>query len=244
MTNQASRLGSAYREVYDWLCGKHTNPRPWHFQWLSSYYLRRELEIQLPTLHGSVLDVGCGMKPYASLMTNVNSHLGIDIQPGPNVDLVVEPDQQWGLENSSFDAVISTQVLEHVENLEQTLAEMERVTVPGGTVILSVPFIYNEHGAPGDFRRFSIYGTQSLLPSMTITHSKKQGGIGSTIGTLLLNWVDASLNLSFATRLLKAAVLPIWIPSCLVLNLVALAIDKADRTGAFYNNVFIVYKAE
>ena len=42
-----------------------------------------------------------------------------------------------------FDVVLSSQVFEHEENLTFTLGEIRHVLKPGGTAILSFPFLYN-----------------------------------------------------------------------------------------------------
>lgn len=40
----------------------------------------------------------------------------------------------------------------------------------------------------------------------------------------------------------KALLLPLWMPFCLAVNLLALAADRLDRTGAFYSNVLLVFR--
>jgi ubiquinone/menaquinone biosynthesis C-methylase UbiE len=53
-------------------------------------------------------------------------------------------------EDGSFDSVISIETLEHVEDEVQTLAEIQRVLAPQGTLVLSVPnkwWIFETHGA-------------------------------------------------------------------------------------------------
>ena len=41
--------------------------------------------------------------------------------------------------DNSFDLVLATDIIEHVDNDERALAEINRVLRPGGTAILSVP---------------------------------------------------------------------------------------------------------
>jgi hypothetical protein len=119
---------------------------------------------------------------------------------------------------------------------------MSRVLKRGGVAILTFPFLYNEHGAPWDYRRFTGYQAAKLFPDAEVLYLDKQGSIGSTIVILFLNWVEASMGLHRATRILKALFLPAWLALSLAMNVIGLLIDRIDRTGAFYNNVLVVVK--
>ena len=56
----------------------------------------------------------------------------------------------------------------------------------------------------------------------------------------LLCQVDASLNRSRATRLLKGVLLPVWILLAAVVNALGWLFDKLDGTNAFYSNVLML----
>lgn len=234
-----SRLGWLYRRTYELLCGKHPYVWPWHFQWLDTLYLRWRLRVLLPTLSGRILDVGCGEKPYRRLFALASDYVGMDVAAGA-ADIVVAPQSDWPVQDASFDIIFSTQVIEHVECLPHVLSEMARVCKPGGRIVLSFPFLYNEHGSPFDYQRFTVHGARSLL-SYEVSSLERQGGIGSTLTILLLNWINESLNTNKLTRLMKALLLPFWVPFCLLANLVAFSIDRIDRTEKFYNNVFVIF---
>lgn len=236
-----SRMGDAYDQVYTLLCGRHPNLRPWHFQWLATRVLYHDLRTALASLRGCVLDVGCGEKPYAEWLRHVEECIGVDIAAGANVDIVITPGQPWPLESGRFNSVLCTQVMEHASDLENLLTELYRVLAAGGTLVVTVPFAYNVHGAPDDYRRFSVYGVRKLFASQyDITALKGQGGIGSTVGVLLLNWVDTSLNRSRATRILKGIMLPAWLLFTSCVNLLGWMLDSIDRTEAFYSNVIMI----
>lgn len=89
MDRSESALGYIYRRIYDGICGHHPNLRPWHFQWLGVFYLYRQLQRILPEMGGKVLDVGCGGKPYRSWFGQVSEYIGLDVSPGPAVDVLV-----------------------------------------------------------------------------------------------------------------------------------------------------------
>lgn len=194
----------------------------------------------LPNYDGRVLDVGCGDKPYRTWFGDVSEYVGLDVAPGPEVDVIVTQDEPWPVPDRHYNVVLSTQEIEHTDSLEFTFAQMSRVLKTGGAIILSFPFLYNVHGAPHDYRRFTHYGAAKLLPGYDIVHLETQGGIGSTLVILFLNWVDTALSLTPATKLLKGLLLPVFIPMSLVLNMLGWAMDRLDRTRMFYSNALLV----
>lgn len=118
------------------------------------------------TLHGRLLDVGCGSKPYRSLF-KVAEYVGLDID-NPitrqrDMADVFYSGQDFPFEPRSFDAVLCNQVLEHVFNPEEFVAEIERVLKPGGKLLLTVPFVWDEHEQPWDYARYSSFGLKALL---------------------------------------------------------------------------------
>jgi SAM-dependent methyltransferase len=231
-----------YDFVYGAICGSPPSMRPWHFQWLATKDLYRELRELAPAVEGRLLDVGCGNKPYLSWFSRVTAYVGLDVTTDSDADVIVKPGESWPFEDASFDVVISTQVLEHVEDFENVRAEIGRVLRPGGQVVISVPFIYNEHGSPGDFRRFSVYGASKLFPTdWQVLRVARLGGFGSALGVLLLNWIDISLSRSWPTKLVKAILLPVWVLFSGVINVVGSAFDSFGDTSAMYVNVLAIF---
>src|SRR5437764_5946221 len=105
-----SRLGRVYRAMYTRLAGAPPFPRPWHYQWLSSTILHEDLRDALHPLGGTVLDVGCGEKPYEAWLPGATRYHGIDVYDGPRVDAVINPGEPWPIADGEFDVVLCTQV--------------------------------------------------------------------------------------------------------------------------------------
>lgn len=80
-----------------------------------------------------ILDVGCGAKKAAGAT-------GIDRVALPGVDVVHNLNQfPWPLESGSFDVILMSQVIEHVEDVLKTMEEVHRVGRPGCLVKIFTP---------------------------------------------------------------------------------------------------------
>jgi|ERR1700693_3825396 len=98
-----------------------------------------------------ILDAGCGTG-YGSrlLREKARSVVGVDYSPlavgyateryaGPGVSFAAMDCQCLGFLSARFDAVVSFEVFEHMENPEAFLSEIVRVLAPRGRLILSTP---------------------------------------------------------------------------------------------------------
>jgi SAM-dependent methyltransferase len=114
----------------------------------------------------SILDAGAGECVYKSFFAHCD-YKSIDLAVGEsrwnydNLDYV-GPLHEMPIEDDTFDAVLCTQVLEHLEWPRESVKEMRRVLKPGGKIYLTVPMAHNEHQVPYDFFRFTSYGVQSI----------------------------------------------------------------------------------
>lgn len=143
--------------------------------------LAQEIKEFASQISGSLLDVGCGSKPYNSLF-KVTSHVGLDIDI-ESVRLRAMADDYYDGNSfpyldSSFDSLLCSQVLEHVFNPDVFLGEINRVLKPKGKLLLTVPFVWDEHEQPYDYARYSSYGLRALLEKsgFKILEHKKIGG--------------------------------------------------------------------
>ena len=81
----------------------------------------------------SILDLGCGNSKTAGA-------LGMDILPGPQVDLVHDLNRlPWPFEDGGFDAIHCRDVLEHLEDIPRVLQEIHRVARKGARVHITTP---------------------------------------------------------------------------------------------------------
>ncbi|MBI1779550.1 MAG: class I SAM-dependent methyltransferase [Proteobacteria bacterium] len=100
---------------------------------------------------------------YRSLFQQPNwRYRGMDLAPGPNVDIVQQSAYRFPLRSRSVDLVISGQTFEHVEFFWLTWLEMVRVVRPGGLIFLLAPSRGPEHRYPVDCWRFYPDGLRAL----------------------------------------------------------------------------------
>ena len=143
-------------------------------------------------LHGRLIDIGCGNRPYASMLAPfVTAHVGVD-HAGTAHDLdradLVGTAYALPVPDASFDSALCTAVLEHLEEPEAALRECHRVLKPGGIALYSVPFIWHLHEEPRDFFRFSRHGLGYLFGKVgfEVVVLKPLSGFWVTFGQLLV----------------------------------------------------------
>jgi SAM-dependent methyltransferase len=106
------------------------------------------------------------------LLADTDSAIGLELVEGPGIDVVADA-CDLPFEDNTFDTILSVEVLEHVATPQKMVDEMYRVLKPGGTVLLSTPFVVRIHRTPNDYWRltpdslqmfFERYGAVDVLP--------------------------------------------------------------------------------
>ncbi len=136
----------------------------------------------------TLLDLGCGEKPYLGLYHDqVNHAIGIDVPYSPhehNMVDVFSDGQRLPFANATFEVVLCSEVMEHTPEPNRLLSEVNRVLVPGGLLILTTPLLVPEHEAPYDFYRYTRYGLRYLLDANGFV-VKNVEPFGEIVGVLL-----------------------------------------------------------
>jgi len=165
--------------------------------------LFKEMSKYSKDLSGDILDVGCGNKPYKDLF-RYEKYIGMDIEnPGhdhKNEDIDVFYDgNAFPFEDRVFDGVLANQVLEHVFNPDEFLQQINRVLKVKGHLLLTVPFIWDEHEQPYDYGRYSSFGLKSLLEKngfKIISHSKSVNDLRAVFQLFILYFYKIMLTKS------------------------------------------------
>jgi ubiquinone/menaquinone biosynthesis C-methylase UbiE len=108
-------------------------------------HLRRVRDFLDPTAADRVLEIGCG-RGYLTREVRclAPATTGIDVNPQAVSNAVAQglrvmDARRLAFDDSSFDKIYSFHVIEHIVDLATAFAEMDRVLVPGGRVLLVYP---------------------------------------------------------------------------------------------------------
>ena len=150
------------REMYSpGLIGLIINPF-----YFSRHGLSRAVQEMAGKMSGDLLDVGCGTKPYQKYF-KVKSYIGLDIESPATLKNLIADDfydgKKFPYDDDVFDSVLCNQVLEHVFNPEDFLGEINRVLKRRGKLLLTIPFVWDEHEQPYDYARYSTFGLKFLM---------------------------------------------------------------------------------
>lgn len=200
-----------------------------------------------PYMQGKLLDFGCGSKPYKALFP-VSEYIGADIEVSGHDHRNEEIDVYYDgktlpFKDESFESVFSSEVLEHVFNLSEILGELHRVLKPGGNMLLTVPFVWDEHEIPYDFARYTSFGLKHILQEkgFVVIEEKKTTDYVSTIFQMWAAYVYQ--HIFPKSKGFRIALTPIFItPITLCGILLSTILPK--NMNFFHNNVLVVKKSD
>ncbi len=137
----------------------------------------KEKCIDIFTTSAKVLDIGEGLRARKDTGSRYDSnrawlkeyidkveYVVMDPVPDYKPDIVGDI-HAIPLKDESIPAIVCLAVLEHVENPIKAMEEMYRVLVPGGRLLIYVPFLYYYHPHPGyyqDYWRFTYDALEML----------------------------------------------------------------------------------
>jgi SAM-dependent methyltransferase len=201
--------------------------------WLVHELVRRHLERVFKLyLRGTLIDIGCGLKPYEELASPyIERHVGVDhpatLHGTHRVD-IASTAYAIPVADASFDSALCSAVLEHLEEPELAIRECFRVLKPGAYAVYTVPLIWHLHEEPRDFFRFTKYGLSHLFgkAGFEIVELTPMSGFWVTFGQL----TSYMLHRRNRGLLKKTRLIP---PLGGAIQLAALALDKLDRAEHF-----------
>lgn len=160
----------------------HEPPAPWHrlahiVGTLVPRLTSLAAELGVPP-GGTVLDYGCADAPYRHAFRDDVHYLAADLPGNPIATVTIGADGSLPLADASVDAVLSTQVLEHVDDPARYLAEIQRVTRPGGRVLLSTHGSMVYHPDPVDYWRWTCAGLRRVVEDAGLRVVQFEGIVG------------------------------------------------------------------
>ncbi|SEL46319.1 class I SAM-dependent methyltransferase [Parapedobacter koreensis] len=196
-------------------------------------------------MHGRLLDFGCGSKPYKSLF-DVTEYIGTDIAVSGHDHRHEEIDVYYDgktlpFTDAYFDSIFSSEVFEHIFNLPEMLGELHRVLKPGGQMLVTLPFVWDEHEIPYDYARYTSFGIRHLLEQsgFIVLESRKTTNYVATICQM---WIAYVYQHIFPKRkIFRIALTPFFItPLTLCALLLSALLPK--NMNFFHNNILVVQK--
>lgn len=151
------------------------------------------------------LDVGCGTRKVSP------EAVGIDVHPKSAADIIWDLNRfPWPLEDSSFDVIHMSHVVEHVLDLTRTMAEVHRVARPGAEVLVVTPHFssHNSYTDPThvrhlagrsfayftgeDFATFAGSAVRFTIESLELTFGGNfvLDGVGNWLARRNLEWYE------------------------------------------------------
>jgi SAM-dependent methyltransferase len=223
----------------------HRHPRIWYPTYAAraplAGWMREEARLAAarPT-RPSLLDVGCGIKPYLPFFEGaVASYVGVDVS-NPAADLEGTA-EAIPVPDASYDLVLCTQTLEHVDSPARAVRELRRVVAPGGRVLASTHGVMVYHPNPQDLWRWTHAGLERLF---------RENGDWNAVRVTPGSGTTACIGMLTATYLhllaKRARVPALAAPLIAVVNASAAGVDKAvprlrvPSPGTIFANYHVV----
>jgi SAM-dependent methyltransferase len=215
------------------------------------YFIRKDLYKSIrqyaPQLQGKLLDFGCGRKPYRNLFT-VDEYIGVDIEVTGHNHGLSEIDVYYDgktipFADGTFDTVFCSEVFEHLFNLNEILPELRRVLKDGGTMLVTVPFCWNEHEVPYDFGRYTSFGIKHVMEKegFEVLAFRKSGHFARVNFQLIaLYWYSLFTTKSKLFNYICSMLL--IVPVNVIGSLLLLVLPK--NNSLYFNNVLLVKKIQ
>ncbi len=138
--------------------------------------------------YARLIDFGCGGMPYRSIFEPyVGQYVGVDLKANDRADFFVSArDSKTRLPDQYADIVLSTQVLEHVNDPMAYLCECCRLLKHDGLLVLSTHGYWIYHPSPTDYWRWTGAGLQKVVESSGFQVVELSGimGLASTSAQL------------------------------------------------------------
>ncbi|RKZ19947.1 hypothetical protein DRQ18_07220 [bacterium] len=175
-------------------------------------------------LGGRMLDAGCGDRRKRYLVRRyVKEYVGMDIKK-KKVD-VAGTLYSLPFKEGSFDSVLCTSVLEHLNKPEKALREIYRVLRHGGNAVFTVPLFWHLHEEPHDYYRFTRYALENIF--------KDAGFEINKIEPLSGFWTTFLCEFLYYLRETLGGKNPVYCVFALFLNPLIMLLHPFDRSFRF-----------
>lgn len=148
---------------------------------------------------GQLVDLGCGKTPlYQAYRPYIDQCTCVDwintFHETSHIDIACDLNDDLPLEDSIFDTVILSDVIEHIARPEKLWSEVARILRPGGKAIINVPFMYWLHETPFDYYRYTEFALRRFaeINNLKIITLVPMGGVPAVLADVIaktvVNW--------------------------------------------------------
>jgi len=109
-----------------------------------------------------ILDAGAGPCPYKKLF-NKSIYESTDYNNHNNIHTFQSSLEEIPIEDARYDAILCSEVLEHVKSPQKAVAEFNRILKPTGKLYITVPLQARFHSAPYHYFNFTESGLRLIL---------------------------------------------------------------------------------
>lgn len=218
--------------------------------------LKCGIEIQLSNVigrdcpAGKALDVGCGRQPFRQQIEESGaSYYSLDVsaQPGMQIDFIAAIDQPLPealYEAGPFDAIVCSEVLEHVADWNEAFGNFARLSAVGGHVLLTSPHFFPLHEEPYDFWRPTSYAIRHFAArfGFAVEHEERLGTGWDVLGTLLARQLYAPAKSGRVLRLASRVLTALRLLALKLLTMRAIQRAFVDNGPYYLANLHVLRK--
>jgi len=149
-------------------------------QVIGRYYVEKFLRKHVDGVSGVILEFGDPRYRPLLRQDRIERYDVLDITSRDGVTITGDIQSIPAIADETYDAIICTQVLEHVPNPFDAVKELHRITKKDGVLLLTVPHINKIHRSPGDYWRFTEDSLRLLLKPFSHLEIEMFGNVLTT----------------------------------------------------------------
>jgi len=160
------------------------------------FLLQKQIKSLSNYMRGKILDIGAGEYSRYKDFFDFDEYIKMDVSEGDNVDVIGNV-ESIPFEDSTFDAVICTQVFEHLKHPQISAKEVFRVLKSGGYLLVTIPQMNELHEEPNDFFRYTNYGLKVVFEDVGFCSIEylQRGGFFSVIAQIRIRYLIDKFDL-------------------------------------------------
>lgn len=208
--------------------------RRWIYKWIKN---------NSQFIYWKVLDFGCWEKPYKSILI-YDEYIWVDFKSSGHDNTQNQVDYFWDwkelpFKNDEFDSIITTEVFEHIFNIDEVLIELNRVLKKWWKIVATIPFVIHEHEVPYDFARYTSYWIESLLKKhwFKVLKNEKYWSYFDVILQLKIWFLGKITDTRFKFLTLVLRIIFVA-PIMILINIISLLSPKM-QSGLYLSNVLV-----